>query len=225
MAKKKRLNVYNSQKMFNLTLREPIVREKVTLENYDIFDKVITEFIEGQDEFIPERDDKEYRVYYNQEIPYEFILKLVDYGGIVEIITDESLPISLIDKMVSFPRNCFVTYTFKEEYTEKEISNIQQSSAGLKTSIYIETDDSVDSYTILTSLADIPFIIDQVIIRYRGHDYDIEYEMFNDIRDALSGWKMSIVFETWDKKQKKYMTKRKEVDEKIRKSSTVWKKK
>ena len=225
MAKAKRLNVYNSQKIFNFKIREPLVRKKVTIDNYKEVDKALLQFIGEQDEFIPERDSEEYRVYYNPDMPYDFLIRLIDYGGLVEVITTSSLPISLIDKMVSFPRNCFVTYTVKDEYTEKEIMNIQQSSAGLKTSIYIETDDDVDSYTILTSLADIPFIIDQVIIRYRGHDYGIQYEMFNDIRDALSGWKMAIVFETWDKKQRKYMIKRKEVDEKIRKSSTVWKKK
>ena len=224
-SSKKRLNILNSQKVFNFQIRSPLIRTQVNINNYQDYEQYIQEFINEQDEFITDRDEVEYSLVYNQLMPYEFILSMIEYGGKVEVVTNESLPISLIDRMARFPRNCYITYLFKDEYTQKEIENIQQASAGLKISILLQADDSTDAYQVLTSLADIPFIIDQVIIQYNGTDYGIEYELFNDIRDALSGWKMAIIFETNNKKQKEYMLKRKEVDENIRKSSTVWIKK
>ena len=223
MAKrKKRLNILNSQKIFNLTIRKPTELVEITIDTYLPFYESIQGFIDDQDEFVPTRDGTNYRLWYDSDMDYNFLLSMVEYAGSVEFVTNSPLPVSLIDKMAKYPKNCFLTYQYKTEYNNKDIANIQQASAGVKISILLTADEQTSTYEILSSLADLAFITDELVITYLGSNLDEEYNFFSEIRDALSGWKIAIIFETDSQTEEEYMLDRKEVDERMKKSSTVW---
>jgi len=82
--------------------------------------------------------------------------------------------------------------------------------------------DDVTAYDIMISLSDLVFDIDNLIIEFNSENYEKEYKLFNNIRDALSGWKIGIVFLSSSEEEKEYMLEHKAVDEKLKKSSTVW---
>lgn len=225
MAKRiKRLNVLNTQKVFNLEVREPKDFILVDVSNYKNIEKQLDKFIEKQDELIPERDNKTYRLIYTEAIDFQFVKKLANYAERLSVVYSDLLPVPLIDYIGKFPRNIDTIKVFKEEYSEKEVSNIQQISAALKVSVQHNLEDGENSYAVLSALADVPYIVDELVINYQGKDYKYLYDFFNDIRDPLSGWKVNIIFETASSKQKKYLLERKREDEKEKKSSTVWRK-
>ena len=221
--RKKRLNVLNTQRIFNLTLvdKNDYVLD-IDSSNYSIYWEKLKVHIDNQDDIIPDRDGISYAIHYTDNIDYGFILDVLNYGADINVITSSTIPEPIIDAMAHNDKVSHATYKFKNKYTTSEVSNIQQSSSAVDVDITMEANDSTRGYDIMVSLSDVVFSVDNLIINYVGSDLDREYELFNEIRDALSGWKIGIVFSVNSEEEKDYMDSRKNVDEKLKKSSTIW---
>lgn len=221
--RKKRLNVLNTQRIFNLTLIEKndYVLD-VSEDNYmSAWDK-LAEHISQQDDLIPDRDGISYSIHYTSGIDYGFLVDALNYGANINIVTEGIIPEPLIDVMAHNDKVSHATYIFKPKYTTSEINNIQQAASAVDVDIVMDAYDTTRGYDIMISLSDVVFSVDNLIIHYKGDSLDREYELFNEIRDALSGWKIGIVYSVSSEIEKDYMNSRKKVDERLKKSSTVW---
>lgn len=222
--RKKRLNVLNTQKIFNLSV---VDKNDYTLDiksdNYIKEWESLQEHIKEQDDMLPDRNGISYDLYYDGNYDFSFIRDVVEYGGMVNIITSDVMPDPLIDLMARNDKFSHATYLFKTSYTTREINNIRQAASAVDVNIVMRTNgDDVTAYDIMISLSDLVFDVDNLIIEFNSEDYEKEYKLFNNIRDALSGWKIGIVFLSSNEEEKEYMLEHKAVDEKLKKSSTVW---
>lgn len=222
MARTKRLNILNSQKVYNLTIEEPADKVLVTLDNQTEIANEIADYADTQDDLFPERNGVNYKVLYETGIDFNFLKVLVLFAEHVEVASVKPLPLPIIDYLANFPRVVTVLYAFNPELTDKEITSIQQTSAGLKVSIDYRLTASSSPYELMSGLGDITYITDALYITYKGTDYAYAYEFFNSVRDALSGWKVNIIFLTKDNELKEYLLERKAEDEKVKKSLSVW---
>lgn len=224
MAKrKKRLNVLNTQRIFNLNLIEN--NDYVLVVDYLNYESVwntLKAHIDSQDDIIPDRNGISYEIRYTDGIDYGFIMDVLNYGASIDMRTSDTIPEPIIDLMARNSKFSHATYDFKPKYSTEEVNNIQQASSAVDVDIAMTADDNTRGYDIMISMSDVVFSVDSLIIDYTGESLVKEYELFNEIRDALSGWKIGIVFKVGSEEEKNYMNSRKDVDEKLKKSSTVW---
>lgn len=224
MARTKRLNILNSQKVYNLSIRYPEEQVLTTVESQGEVANDIADYADTQDELFPERNGVSYKVIYETGIDFNFLKALVLFSEHVDIYAEEPLPLPIIDYIAAYPRVVSVVYSFKHELSNKDITSIQQTSAGVSTSVSYTLSKESSAYELMTELSDVAYITDNLYIDYKDNDYEYAYNFFNDIRDALSGWKINIVFVTKDEQLKEYLLLRKAEDEKIKKSLSVWNK-
>lgn len=222
MARKKRLNVLNSQKIFNLNI-VPRKTDYVDVypDNYkSILNKLKKDKV-NQDPILKERNGIEYRVFYDSSYEYEFYTLLVEVSENFLLVSDTQIPITLIDLLSSYPRYAQVMYLFTEEYTDSQIDNILQASAGVKVSILYSTDSS-NGFILKRSLYPLKYSANELVIHWENGNYDEEYELFTNIRNALSGWGIVITIEYKNDEEREYLYKRKKEDAEIKQSSYVW---
>lgn len=227
MARERKLNVYNSDKMFNLAF---LPKEE---ENYTVVDHLSAETVkahllehaEEQDEFLKERDGVSYRIEDADDRDDELIQLLFEYGGHITYVAHGIIPAPVVELLARNRRYASPVYVYKGDYMLPEIENIQQVSAGSKVSIEVNVTPLLTPFELMSSLADLMFSVDIVKLRFvSAEDWtgESKYEFFNEIRDALSGWKMGIVMVTENEKEQGYLEKRKAEDSAKRKGSRVW---
>ena len=222
MARKKRLNVLNSQKIFNLNI---VPRKDNFIEvnngNYkDIF-KELENFSKEQDPILKERNGLSYIVRYNRLYDFSFYKHLVELSDNVLLISKEVVPVTIIDLLSSYPRVAQVMYEFDSGFTDKLIENIIQASAGVKVSILYNT-DSDNGFILKKGLYPLKYSANELIIHWNSKDFEKEYDFFTSIRNALSGWGIVITIEYTTIEERDYLIKRKEEDAEIKQSSYVW---
>lgn len=222
MARKKRLNVLNSQKIFNLNI-VPRKNDYVDVypDNYKGILQSLKDDKSTQDPILKERNGVEYRVFYDDSYDYEFYTLLVEVSENFLLVSNTSIPVTLIDLLSSYPRFAQVMYLFTKEYTQNQIDNILQASAGVKVSILYSTDSS-NGFILKRSLYPLKYSANELVIHWIGDNYEEEYELFTSIRNALSGWGIVITIEYKNDEEREYLFKRKEEDAEIKQSSYVW---
>lgn len=222
MARKKRLNVLNSQKIFNLNI---VPRDysyvPVTPDNYNDIFKELELFSKEQDPIIKNRNGIKYIVYYDKLYDFSFYKYLVELSDSFLLVTDDIIPVTLIDLLSSYPRIVQARYIFNSEFTDGIIENIIQTSAGIKVSILYNT-DSDSSFSLKRGLYPLKYSANEVIIRWESTNYENEYSFFTGIRNALSGWGIVITIEYNTIEERDYLLKRKKEDAEIKQSSYVW---
>lgn len=225
MAKKnKRLNILNTQKVFNLTIEDYTPQVLIEGEVKEYLKNEIQE--KETEKYLLEKIEGKYLYKLgatNED--YDFVKKLSAYLEDLTIEITTPLPIPLLDYLVRFPRNVVIMLPLvrDEDLSEEFIENIQYISAGLKVTIKVDIDSFYnDAYSVLSILGDLPYIVDEVVLYYTDTSVVDIYSFFNEIRDALSGWKMNIILIVNSSDDKEYLMNRKAEDEQEKKSSTVW---
>lgn len=222
--RKKRLNVLNSQKIFNLEVRDrPEGVELVTGSGKADLHTRLNKYLKEQStELIVEKLDEYYLVEYQEGDDLNLYQVLVSTVEKFTVITSVPLPLILLDLLAGSPKVVDVVYTLDALEHPNTVDNAIQAYAGTKVSILFETTQHYSSLRVRELLYKVKFNVNELVIRWEGDDYEKEYEFFNTLRNPLSGWGIVIVIESKNKKEADYLLKRKAKDSSIKQSYRVW---
>lgn len=222
--RKKRLNVLNSQKIFNLEVRDrPEGVELVTGSGKAYLHTRLSKYLKEQStELIVEKLDEYYLVEYQEGDDLNLYQVLVSTVEKFTVITSVPLPLILLDLLAGSPKVVDVVYTLDALENPTTVDNAIQAYAGTKVSILFETTQHYSSLRVRELLYKVKFNVNELVIRWEGDDYEKEYEFFNTLRNPLSGWGIVIVIESKNKKEADYLLKRKAKDSSIKQSYRVW---
>lgn len=222
--RKKRLNVLNSQKIFNLEVRERAKEiTKVSNSNKAVVYKELTDFLDSQkEELVPERIDIHYVVEYDKVDDLNFYQALVDSVDKFTVVTKETLPLMLLDLLAGSPKVADVVYDIEALEQPDIVENAMQAYAGTRVSILYSVDKRYSSFKIRQLLYKVKFNVNELIVHWEGSDYEKEYDFYTELRNPLSGWGIVIAIETTEQEEAEYLLKRKAIDSDVKQSYHVW---
>ena len=224
ILRKKRLNVLNSQKIFNLEVRDmpqgvKLVRDE---DKQGLYDKLSKYLEEQSKELIVEKLDDYYLIEYQEGDDLNLYQVLISTVDKFTVKTSVPLPLILLDLLAGSPKIVDVVYTLSALEQPNIVDNAIQAYAGTKVSILFETTQHYSSLRIRELLYKVKFNVNELVIRWEDDNYENEYEFFNTLRNPLSGWGIVIVIESKNKKEADYLLKRKAKDSSIKQSYRVW---
>lgn len=221
MARQKRLNIYNTDRYFNIRLmkREDISNKvKVTRLNEDEILKEMNQLEEESSPRIPKRDNKSYIVYQEKYTDDTVVAKILNHAGAVTYYTEGIVPYYTL-KSLAKNVTSEAMYQAKKEYSKKEIENIQMSFSACPVVIDLPiVIPDISPYDVLFSLHPLKTNVDRVQISFpwlrkeevqerhkqyytwvedekEGH-YELpalyKYRFFKYIQTSLSIWAMNI---------------------------------
>lgn len=222
MTKKKSLTIYNSDRYFNMHVKDKHDFDeyiKVTRLNEVEIEKEMDELISKSSRYTI-KNNKKYMLfneYYNND---RLIEKICTHGGSVIYYTDTLLPYYVF-KQLSNSKNAMVVYQMKKAFTPKQLDNIALSYMGLKVVIDVSiVFPYVNPYNIIKSLYSLRMNVDEVHLSFPrlkeinekqtkfyvndGEAYTVKasykYDFAERLRLPLSVWKMYMYIITSTKK-------------------------
>lgn len=216
MARKRVLNIHNSDRLYNLNLttkQEEANFIKVTRLNEAEIERNMDK-LKKQSKRFNLRDNNTYLLYkqrYGNDTVQD---KIFDHGGFVYYYTTDKVPIPVINKLAGVPQS-EVIYYCKKEHTLEDVKNVQLASMATKVSIDVPIVlPDINPYDYLFSLYPLRYHVDKVKISFpalqegeiqkRHKPYYVFYNgayhlkskykfrCFKYLQDPLSVWKMNI---------------------------------
>lgn len=216
MARKRFLNILNSDRVFNLNLttkQEQASFTKVTRINEKKIEKEMDQLKEKSTRF-NRRNKKSYLIYkerYGNDTVQD---KIFNHGGYVYYYTNDRVPIPVISKLAATPQS-EVIYFCQKEYTLDQVKNIHLASMATKVTIDVPIVlPDINVYDYLFSLYPLRYHVDKVNISFpalsekeiqeRHKPFYIfyngmyhlkakyKYKCFQHLQEPLSTWKMNI---------------------------------
>lgn len=217
MAKQKRLNIYNSNRYFNIHL---IFREDVggmIFVNKLNEDELLAsmELLHNQSmNGINKRDTNHYIIFNGDDNNDKLIKRLFEHGGTVDFYTETVVPFYVIEHL-SKRLNSRAIFYIRKEFTQREIENVQLTFTACPVVIDVPVVlPDTNPYDLLFSLHDLKTNVDRVQIAfprlkeeelserhkqyyYKEGDYYYlkakhKYAFFKYIQTSLSIWAMNI---------------------------------
>lgn len=250
--RKKRLNIHNTDKMFNLAFLERKKDEFTYVNKFtapSIKDSL--QGLKGNDSIITVRDDKSYIVY--QEVMQDdgLIRDVFTYGGFVSYYTEGTIPYHIVELLNMNRKNSRVVVKAKSNYTYSEIQSIARASMSATVVVDAPVVYGVTDYTLLIAgLSRLRYRVDRLELVFpplnsteykhavslnknvkkyyykEGNKYylksDYKYNTFNLIRNACSHWKVYIFMVVDNEADFTRLNKLKSKDEATRKGSISW---
>ncbi|QEG04199.1 hypothetical protein [Bacillus phage BC-T25] len=227
MARKKGLNVYNTDRTFNINLttkQEESKFIKVTRLNEKEIEREMDKLREESTRF-NKRDGKVYLLF-KQRYPNDTVhSKIFNHGGCVKYYSDGRVPIPIINQLAGVPQS-EVIYQCKKSYTAEDVMNVHLTS--MATSVVVDVPivlPDINIYDYLFSLHPLRYHVDKVRISFpalkeseiqdRHKEYYVfyngmyhlkakyKYMCFCHLQEPLSTWKMNIWLVCDSKKDKK----------------------
>lgn len=217
MAKKqKRLNIYNSNRYYNvhLVLEDDIKKFiPVTKLNEEAIEEKMDELKELST--IGNRKDNEHYLLFNEDFNNDTLIKkLFDHGGQVDFYTQTTVPYYIIERL-SKRLNSRALFYIRKSFSKKEIENVQLTFTACPVVIDIPIVlPDTNPYDILMALHDLKASVDRVqfsfprlnvedmtpnrakYYRKEGEQYTLKpkfrYAFFKYIQNSLSIWAMNI---------------------------------
>lgn len=226
MARKKGLNVYNTDRTFNINLttkQEESKFVKVTRLNEKEIEREMDKLKEESARF-SKRNDKIYLLF-KQRYPNDTLhSKIFNHGGSIKYYSDGRVPIPVINQLAGVPQS-EVIYQCKKDYTAEDVMNVHLAS--MATSVVVDVPivlPDINIYDYLFSLHPLRYHVDKVRISFpalkedeiqeRHKKYYIfyngmyhlkakyKYQCFCHLQEPLSTWKMNIWLVCDSKKDK-----------------------
>ncbi|AEW47172.1 hypothetical protein BCP78_0165 [Bacillus phage BCP78] len=226
MARKKGLNVYNTDRTFNINLttkQEESKFVKVTRLNEKEIEREMDKLKEESARF-SKRNDKTYLLF-KQRYPNDTLhSKIFNHGGSIKYYSDGRVPIPVINQLAGVPQS-EVIYRCKKDYTAEDVMNVHLAS--MATSVVVDVPivlPDINIYDYLFSLHPLRYHVDKVRISFpalredeiqeRHKKYYIfyngmyhlkakyKYQCFCHLQEPLSTWKMNIWLVCDSKKDK-----------------------
>lgn len=212
----KRLNIGNTDRMFNINLmRESDIEEKIKVTRLN--EKEIEEnmdVLEKRSRKLPLKDSNEYLVYQEKYTNDRLLNKLFSHGGMITYYTNTIIPYYVLQKL-SMNLNSEVVYSIRKPFSDEEQENIELSYMATRVIIDIPVViPDMNPYDILFTLEKLKTNVDSVQISFpRIHKSNIKehhkeyyeksgdfyyakpnykYMYFKYVQTSLSIWKMNI---------------------------------
>lgn len=216
-ARDKRLNIYNTDRYFNINLmkRDDIASKiKVTRLNEDEIEKDMDELASMSTHRMAMRDDNAYILFQEKYNNDRLVRKVLNHGGSVSYYTDTIVPYYILTELAKNPYSETV-YAIKPEYSKREVENIQLGFMACEVAIDCPVVlPDVSPYDLLFALHPLKTNVDRVQVSFpwlteeeiqprhqrfyqkvNGH-YEMlpkyKYEFFKYIQTSLSLWRMYI---------------------------------
>lgn len=221
MSAKKRLNVGNTNRHYNINLMKSAdIERKIKIHrlNEDKIEKEM-DTLEKRSRHLPLRDTKEYLIYQEKYTNDKLIRKVISHGGSVSYYTTSVVPYYVLTQLANHT-DSEVVYSIKKEYTDRERENIELSY--MATKVIIDCPmviPDMSPYDLLFALHDLKTNVDKVQLSFpplkeigerhkeyyelRDGKYHVKphykYMFFEYIQHSLSLWKMNIWLVSSDK--------------------------
>lgn len=250
--RKKRLNIHNTDKMFNLAFLERKKAEFTYVNKFTAPDiKESLQDLKEAEGIVVSRDNKSYIVY--QEVMQDdgLIRDVFTYGGFVSYYTDGTIPYHIVELLNVNRKNSRVVVKAKSNYKYSEIQSIARASMSATVVVDAPIVYGVTDYTLLIAgLSRLRYRVDRLELvfpplnstEYRqavalnkevkkyyykeGTRYflksEYKYNTFNLIRNACSHWKVYIFMVVDNEADFTKLYKLKSKDEATRKGSISW---
>lgn len=248
----KRLNVHNTDKMFNLRffLRDKNDIVKVSILNREAIRKDM-QSLKEESTLIPKRDTKTYIIF--QEVMQDdaLVQDIFNHGGFVTYYSDGNIPYHIVKLLHKNKKTSRVMVLIKSTYGYEEIRDIALTSMSGTVCVDVPIVYGVSDYTqVVAGLSDIRYRVDRVELSFppltekeynkaveintnvrkyykkkEGKYYlksEYKYNFFNYIRNACSHWKMYLYLLCDNEQDLKKLTALKEKDEAHRKGAYTW---
>ncbi|AAY53369.1 hypothetical protein [Listeria phage P100plus] len=163
-TRKKRLNIYNTDRYFNMNLMKRSAIEKsikVTRLNEKEIEEEMDKLAEGSTRF-NKKNKKSYLLYQEKYTNDRLIQKLFAHGGSVTYYTNSIIPYYVIKHMAQSTTSKAV-YSVKKEFTEEQVKNIELTK--MATTVIIDVPvvvPDVSPYDVLFSLHPLKTDVDGV---------------------------------------------------------------
>lgn len=217
MARKKRLNINNTDRYFNiqLMLKDDITNKiKVTRLNEDEIEQEMDELAEKSTRRMNAKNDKSYILYQEKYNNDTLIHKLLNYAGSVTYYSTTIVPYYVTRELAKNLQS-EVVYPVKPYYEPREIENIQMNFTACPVSLDCPVViPDISPYDILFAVHPLKTSVDKIRISFpallpeeiqprhkefyykAGDHYEVlphvKYRYFKYIQTSLSLWKMNI---------------------------------
>lgn len=221
-----KLNINNSQSYFNLTLKDRDEDDgsiTVTPENAESVRYELKQVDEENDILNPRNETSYLYVVGVSPDDNELLSLLFKRGGYLTYVsnTNNSIPLFVIEEEALYRYTSHVELELTGAVSHHVAEDIRRASAANRISLTINA-DNWSSYNLIVSLDKLRYIIDSVTFYTESKTPEEYYQYFIELRDALSAWKMLIIFNYSSKEEYDYLLERAEVDKGQLKSRVVW---
>ena len=216
MARQRRLNIFNSDRIHNLNLttkQEEANFTKVTRLNEKKIEQEMDQLKEKSTRF-NKRNKKRYLIYkerYGNDTVQD---KIFNHGGYISYYTTDRIPIPVIGRLAAIPQSEAI-FLCKKDFSLEEVRNVHLASMATKVTIDVPIVlPDMNVYDYLFSLYPLRYHVDKVNISFpalsekeiqeRHKPFYIfyngmyhlkaiyKYQCFQYLREPLSTWKMNI---------------------------------
>lgn len=221
-----KLNIKNSRNMFNLALIDREEFNDYTLVDETNLEKIKSELmeLEEEDDLLNPRNETVYK-FKEGTTPNDLeLLELLfkrGRGMIYQSTIHRELPQHILVMLGKFRHTSYVEINLDSLIEDEDAMNIDKIAA--VTRVVLTVDEDVwDTYDLINELSRVRYIIDKVIFHTDTKDAFTQYDYFDAVRDALSGWKMYINFVYNSPEEYGIMASKAQADENARKGRRVW---
>lgn len=217
MARKRSLNIHNTDRLFNLNLftKEDENFTKVTTLTEKEVEKEMDKLSKESGRH-NKRNDETYILYKQRYENATLHNKVFNHGGFVYYYTPDRVPIPVVEQLANIPYSEAI-YFCQKEYSVEEITNIQLTSMATQVSVDVPIVlPDINPYDYLFALYPLRYHIDKVRVsfpplqesemkeRYKPYySYDkskkeyhlksqFKFDCFTYLHEPLSTWKMNI---------------------------------
>jgi len=249
MARKKRLNIHNTDKVFNLTIVQQYEQGNevvVTLENIQEINESIQGRLDKQGK-LKSRDNTHYIVRYAENFTMDALSLLIQYGGSYTLETKKGISEEYLPLLAENRKNGRVSFVLQDKYSFEQVQAIVRFSEVLTVSMVILLKaGEPKSGTIIRALSQLRYRIDKVELSFptiTKEEYralsdreslyeldnglyvptvDYKYRMFSELRNACSFWKMNLIMRAHSETEYKKLVELADVDKAVRKGNLTW---
>lgn len=249
MARKKRLNIHNTDKVFNLTIVQQYEQDNevvVTLENIQEVNKDIQDRLSKQGK-LKSRDNTHYIVRYAENFTIEALTHIIQYGGSYTLETKKGISEDFLPLLADNRKNGRVSFVLQDNYSFKQVQTIVRFSEVLTVSMVILLKaGEPKSCNIIRALSQLRYRVDKVELSFptltkeeylmlpnRENLYeqsnglytptvDYKYRIFSELRNACSFWKMNLIMRAHSEDEYEKLVERADVDKAVRKGNLTW---
>ena len=214
MAKNKTLTIYNSDRYFNIDVKDKSDISdsiKVTRLNEDEIESSLDVLASAQSRY-KVKDNNTYMLFNEKYNNDKLIQKVCNHGGRVLYYTDTTVPYYIFKQLTSL-KDSAIIYKMREAFTPKGVDNIALSYMGTKVIIDVSVVlPNVNPYDIIRALHPIKTNVDEVHLTFPklksiepgqerfyyhtsdGYELKTKYKLdfAEHLRVSLSVWKMYI---------------------------------
>lgn len=249
MARRKRLNIHNTDKVFNLTIVQQYEQGNevvVTLENIQEINEGIQDRLAKQGK-LKSRDNTHYIVRYAENFTMDALSPLIQYGGSYTLETKKGVSEEYLPLLAENRKNGRVSFVLQDKYSFEQVQTIVRFSEVLTVSMVILLKaGEPKSGAIIRALSQLRYRIDKVELSFptiTKEEYralsdreclyeldnglyvptvDYKYHMFSELRNACSFWKMNLIMRAHSETEYEKLVELADVDKAVRKGNLTW---